>query len=226
MANTRKSGRPTNRESPDWARALKLRRVFLGLSQEQLAGATGEALSQRTVSDLEVARVNLGDLSMTRVVQLARALRWTLLEMQEATGLDLGMANLKKSEGKLTVAYPLQALVDPTLDPIGTIYMQPYEHPENMQFFIADGDEMVSAQHNAIHPGFSIYFDADQRDLVEGKVYVIIYEGRAHIRKYLSTPIGYAFAPDNLAYPLIPTNVEVLGRVYLVIGVKDDNTLN
>src|SRR3712207_4910190 len=91
---TKPRGRSTSRTIPDWAMAIKLRRIRLGLSQEDVAAHSGDAFTQRTVSALEVGQQQLTDMSYTRVIALARALNWTLAEMQRETGVDLGIAEL------------------------------------------------------------------------------------------------------------------------------------
>ncbi len=75
---------------PKWATVLRLRRVELRLSQEEVAERTGHLIAQRTISHLETGRTHLTAFSYARVAALARALEWTLAEMQEGTGLDLG----------------------------------------------------------------------------------------------------------------------------------------
>lgn len=75
-------------------KALKIRRVMLGLSQEALADRTkgkGEtnALSQRTVSALETQRLHPGDLSALRLGSLIHALEWTPETFETETGIAL-----------------------------------------------------------------------------------------------------------------------------------------
>ena len=67
-----------------------MRRHELGLSQEELANEA-RVLSQRTVSELERGKYGIESLTTARVVALARALRWTLLDLQKATGADLAV---------------------------------------------------------------------------------------------------------------------------------------
>ncbi|GAA4001978.1 hypothetical protein GCM10022631_10700 [Deinococcus rubellus] len=85
-------------EIPSWSLALKARRDDLSkkegdrVTQEDVAARTGDLVSQRTVSHLEQGTLELGSLAFSRVVALAKALRWTLPDMQRATGLDLDIA--------------------------------------------------------------------------------------------------------------------------------------
>lgn len=80
---------------PSWAQAIRARRESLGMSkgdrvtQEDVAARTGDLLSQRTVSHLEQGSIELESLAYGRVVALAKALNWTLPELQAATGLEV-----------------------------------------------------------------------------------------------------------------------------------------
>lgn len=83
--------RPKN-AVPEWALALKMRRLQLGgLTQEDVQARSGDAISQGTISDLERGKVALDSLNIKRAAALARALNWSLSELQTATGTDLGL---------------------------------------------------------------------------------------------------------------------------------------
>jgi transcriptional regulator with XRE-family HTH domain len=77
--------------------ALRQRREELSrqegqrLTQEDIAARTGDAISQRTISHLEAGSIDLGSIAATRLSALARALKWSLVDLQEATGVDLGL---------------------------------------------------------------------------------------------------------------------------------------
>lgn len=90
MANPR--ARANQRQTPAWADALRERRVQLGLSQEDISARTQDQVSQRTVSALETGTTLLEKMAVSRVISLANALSWTVQQMQEATGIDLGNA--------------------------------------------------------------------------------------------------------------------------------------
>ena len=72
------------------AQALFIRRHELGLSQEDVANTAG-GISQRTVSELERGKYSPDKLTAGRAAALARALNWTLLDLQIATGVDFGL---------------------------------------------------------------------------------------------------------------------------------------
>jgi transcriptional regulator with XRE-family HTH domain len=75
---------------PDWARALKARRAFLGKTQEKVAADGGDVLSQGIVTDLETGRARLDRTSAPRLLALARGLDWSPVELEEAAGVYLG----------------------------------------------------------------------------------------------------------------------------------------
>jgi repressor LexA len=73
------------------AQALFIRRHELGLSQEDVANTAG-SISQRTVSELERGKYSPDKLTAARAAALARALKWTLVDLQVATGVDFGLS--------------------------------------------------------------------------------------------------------------------------------------
>jgi transcriptional regulator with XRE-family HTH domain len=76
---------------PTWAVALRQRRKELKLTQEQIAALAGDLLAQRTISNLENGRnKDFGELGITKMNALARALNWTLDELQRETGASFG----------------------------------------------------------------------------------------------------------------------------------------
>lgn len=208
--------------------ALKLRRVGLGMAQDDVAAASGDAFSQRLVSDLEVGKVYLGDISITRASALARALQWTLSEMQAATGIDLGIAEVVALSGASdpTPIYSLRQLGNPDAQPDGVnITPNPGPHPKTWMQTFMDGDDMDPR----IRDGESIYFDTDKTTPDRG-VYVIRYRDRAYVRRYSQLPTGPAWTADNpaFAHQFIPDgpDVTVLGKVYRVVGIRDGKALN
>lgn len=74
---------------PSWSTALRARRVALDLRQEDVAARTEDAISQGTVSDLERGKVDIANLTATRLGLLAQALDWSINELQAALGVKL-----------------------------------------------------------------------------------------------------------------------------------------
>lgn len=187
--------------------------------------ASGDGISQKAVSDLENSRVQLMDMSVGRVIALARALNWSLNELQEATGVDLGVSAELLSTNEPTPVYSLAALGSEKPNPDGfNITPNKGKHPANWMQTFMDSDEMTPA----IRDGESIYFDTDLTSPTKG-VYVIAQQGSAHVRRYSQLPSGPAWTADNPAYAhqFIPASdtVKVLGRVYRVVGIREDSAL-
>lgn len=101
----------SNHVAPPWADVLRRRREELSeregvrVTQEEVSARTNDLVAQRTVSHLEKGTVDLASLAITRVAALARALRWTLYELQQATGVDLG---IEEPTAKGFQAFPLE----------------------------------------------------------------------------------------------------------------------
>jgi len=98
------------------------RRAELDLSQEEVSGVAG--LSQSTYSDIENGKKPLIQRPYTEVLGIARGLQWTLIELQQETGLDLGQVaredtrppthpSFKKFIAKMSDEYP--ELEDPAV---------------------------------------------------------------------------------------------------------------
>ena len=218
---------PKKRKAPPkWALALKLRRTELGKTQDDIVAESNDLMTQAWVTDIERGRTDLLKAGMEKVVALARALEWSLEDMQEATGLDLGMAVLKPKSIRFEPVYLLSEATKSQPRSEGSIVLQDSVNPPRFRVFIMEGDEMVSSLPNVIHPGYSVYTDLDSVRPIEGKDYVIVYEGVAHVRTFTQTPLGPAFAATNPTHPLIPATANVVGRVYRRVGVQDDLTLN
>jgi len=90
---------------PAWARAIKQRRMELGLSQEEVALRSN--LSPSLVAKLEQGRHDLGNVKFRNLYALLRALQWTPEEFAEATGLEIvPVYEHQESLGTATVSAP------------------------------------------------------------------------------------------------------------------------
>lgn len=69
-----------------------MRRVELGKSQADVA-FDSEVLTQTTVSELERGKYGPEDLTATRLASLARGLNWSVAELEQATGINLGLSS-------------------------------------------------------------------------------------------------------------------------------------
>jgi transcriptional regulator with XRE-family HTH domain len=83
---------PTTQDDSFAGAALTARRRALDLNQEELA--FNIAASQTTVSDLERGRRSLLALGLKTITALARALKWSLPELEKATGVDFGLKDV------------------------------------------------------------------------------------------------------------------------------------
>lgn len=165
-------------------------------------------------------------MALGRVVALARALNWSLADMQAATGVDLGITPAEPiSTSTPTPVYSLKALAAASPKPDGVnATPNPGPHPAHWMQTFMEGDEMSPR----IPEGFSIYFDTDKTTPDRG-IYVIRHAGRAHVRRYSELPSGPAWTADNPAYALsfIPAHadVQVLGKVYRIVGIREAQSL-
>lgn len=71
---------------------LRQRRAQICKRQEDVANDA--EVSQKLISELERGEQDLSSVGIGRVSNIARALDWTLNELQEATGLDFGIENI------------------------------------------------------------------------------------------------------------------------------------
>lgn len=86
--------RQTRTPKPDWARAIAARRTWLELSQELVAERAD--MSQSYYSEIERGDRELPTLTHALLVRLANALEWDLAQLQEETGVDLGIPDSKR----------------------------------------------------------------------------------------------------------------------------------
>lgn len=217
-------GRSSTRIIPPWATALKVRRVQLGLSQEGIADATQGVVSQSTMSALEVGKQELTDLAYIRVVALAKALNWSLAEMQRATGVDLGITPVTLvGEGSADV-YPLTAALN--LDTPGPAVDHELITPgiKRPLLLRMDSEEMLGVTSASIRPGSTLHIDQADTTPEEGRVYVLTDQDGAHVRLYTTTRLGPVFRAENRTFEDIPaTEATIIGRVVSVATDYDPN---
>jgi transcriptional regulator with XRE-family HTH domain len=197
---------------PPWANALKLRRVALGKSQEEVANDS-QVLTQRTVSELENAKYTPDSLTVSRLVALARGLEWTLFDLQTATGLDLSLGE----PGEKLIPAPVQTF---KLFPI----REATKWPAAMDDF-KEWPAHVWNQH--ARPGLAVFFegedpsqggtlhyiDTHDRNPESEQFYLVVTEGQAKICEYkANTGIGIYLSPTGIHNP---TDVTVIGHRYM-----------
>ncbi|WP_412029970.1 helix-turn-helix domain-containing protein [Deinococcus yunweiensis] len=209
MAN---ASRTPRKPKPAWALAIELRRTALQLSQEIIAERA--EMSQSYYSDVERGDKSLLTLTVGKLIGLARALNWTLTELQRATGVDLGIMDATLiAEGSADV-YPLRAALTP--DQPGT----PVDHEavapglKRPLLLRADTDEMQGLSNASIRPGSTLHLDLDRTTPEEGRVYVLTDDGGVHLRLYTATRLGPVFRAENRTHEDIPAqDAHIVGMV-------------
>jgi transcriptional regulator with XRE-family HTH domain len=204
------------------AQQLRLRRAQLGLTQEGVSGQSmsneGEVLiSQRTVSDLEKGNVALIDLSARRLVALARALNWSLPELQRATGIDLGLEDVGDNASVLA-QQPAPQPPRPLLDELYHNHIA-----KNTHLFVANaGTPIITPTGAAIRKDDLLFVDIIDTIPKIGKIYMVEHSGstRVHILSWLSGGIYWVNNnPDDA--PIARADAKVIGRVVRFMSQHD-----
>lgn len=218
MATPRSPRKP----KPAWALAIELRRTKLQLSQEIVAERA--EMSQSYYSDVERGDKTLHSLTVGKLLGLARALEWTLGEMQRATGVDLGMTEAAVIGVGMAPVYALTAALTPDQPglPVDEDLLSPgLTRPLLLR---ADTDEMLGTTPAAIRPGSILHIDQADTTPQEGKVYVITDHEGVHVRLYTTTRLGAVFRAENREHEDIPaTEAQVVGRVVSVASDYNPN---
>ncbi|WP_170146463.1 XRE family transcriptional regulator [Meiothermus granaticius] len=80
---------PEAKERPAWAVAIKRRREQLGFTQWSVVEHAGDLFGQTTVSGIERGDIHPLSLGAEKFFGLLRALRWSLAEFSQATGIHI-----------------------------------------------------------------------------------------------------------------------------------------
>ncbi|WP_027459292.1 helix-turn-helix domain-containing protein [Deinococcus murrayi] len=206
------------KKKPEWAVAIELRRTKLQLSQEIVAEKAD--MSQSYYSDIERGAKTLHSLTVGKLLGLARALHWTVAEMQRATGVDLGIAEASTvGEGSADV-YPLSAALNPEHPGAAIDHEAVVAGIQQPLLLRMDTDEMYGTTPASIRPGDYLHVDRAHTSPEEGRVYVITDADGPHVRLYTTTRLGPVFRAENRQYEDIPAQeAQVVG---LVAGVTSD----
>lgn len=207
------------------AQALFLRRHELGLSQEDVANEAG-VISQRTVSELERGKYGLESLTMARVVGLAKALRWTLWDLQKETGADFGVP----APGNAVEVSEVHRVPVRSMAAAGTAFYHDtsvidYEYVAADSYRL--GMLVVEICGDSMEPtafeGERAFVDTRDVDLHEGGIYLfnIVGDGFA-IKRARRLRGEWYMLSDNLKYPpLSREDVQIVGRVYKFSATRD-----
>ncbi len=206
-----------------WSEALAQRRKALKMTQEDVAAATTEAVSQGTVSDLERGRVHPFKLETGRMIALASALKWTFSEFQRATGLSFGNTIEPREDKASLVGFHLVPIIGvaeagfPETYPVPNRLKRP-----GTRVFQVHGESM-NGGNKPILDGDHLLVDINQTDLQEGKVFVIEIIGNGHCVKRARNRKGeWWLESDNTEFAsYAPEEAVIFGRVYYKMSGDD-----
>jgi len=229
VTNVPRAKRASNANLPAWARALRVRRAELGISQEE-AAARSEVLNQTTISELENGKYELGNLTAARLAALARGLQWTLAELERAVGVDFGLGAYVESmqtqqmhtEYQQQPVYKLNGLIQDDATPFEYAWLPPGrgDDPKFTKALLIEDTDMERLG-RSLHPDDIVFVRTDETAPIPDNLYAIVHESKVMIRRYVETPIGAAFAADNPALSgqlISPSKVTIVGHVYRVFS--------
>ncbi|MCX7601213.1 MAG: helix-turn-helix domain-containing protein [Meiothermus sp.] len=224
---------------PYWAIAIRQQRQRQGLSQSQLAQASG-LLNQTEVSRLERGLIHptLG-LGAAKLRALLQVLGWNLREFSEATGLELTFSEspvpegARRMEARLRFAtFPVQAAVwagqegSASMEELASVPLEDLRklgaQPENVVVFAVNGDCMVSegvrAISQSIAPGDRVAVDTARMPRA-GDV-VVAWDGQNEvllIKRYREEGEHIVFYPARRSLPPVVRHrddpVKIIGPV-------------
>lgn len=208
---------------PKSAQAIRTQREFLRLTQEELAENAGDLLSQGTITDLETGRNPLERMEIRRVAALARALKWTLPELQTATGVDFAAPQIFQSshatQGRWANVLDMASASRPDghAAPVdATQHFIEHEHDRGGAVpFTVRGDSMQPT----IFDGDIVYCDTHDVNYQDGKIYVfnLIGDGMC-VKRARHTSKGWMLTSDNATHGAFSSDeVEIFGRVYFIV---------
>jgi repressor LexA len=223
--------------SPPWARRLRARREELGYTQEDVVSAGGDVFSQRTVSHLEKGTSPLEGLGLAKAAAYAKALRWDLQDLQNETGINLGLTSQPppllleptvKHKPDIVIL-PIRALADAGTphQSINTDlgdYIMPRENYRNgLEIFVADGQSMRRTEIEGIHDQDTLIVDVQDFQLRDNKVYVVCDEAGGYTVKRVRNWNGqWWLTSDNSKFPPFQMDeAKIVGRVVKVESERD-----
>ncbi|MBO1437578.1 S24 family peptidase [Meiothermus sp. CFH 77666] len=224
---------------PHWATAIRQQRLRLGLSQTQVAQASG-LLNQTEVSRLERGLIHPTlDLGAAKLRALLSVLGWSLPEFSQATGLQLAFVESEVPEGARRLeaelhfaTFPVQATASaghpntPTSEGLVSIPLEDLRalgvQPENVRVFAVNGDCMVSesvrAMGQSIAPGDRVAVDTGRMPRA-GDV-VVAWDGLGEvllIKRYREEGEHIVFYPARRSVPPVVRHrddpVKIIGPV-------------
>lgn len=138
--------------------AIRGRRSALRLTSEDVYEMTGGAINQKMLSRLENDHVGIQTLRVTKLTALLSVLKWTVDELEEATGVKLsqGLPGTEAYSPTLrlpilgTVAAGMHDVVHGMAEPVDYLTVDPYasglrgRDADSLVVLLVDGDSMLS----------------------------------------------------------------------------------
>jgi repressor LexA len=203
---------------------LTARREAVGLTQEALA--LEAETSQSTITDLENDKRSLSRAGAALVNRLARALKWSVYQMQETTGVDLGA----EPDAKDTIAVPVGYHAAPIIGVAAMGLPEFYPVPDKVwrrgtRVFQVSGDSMTTSDPDSLRHGDWVFVDTNRNrlsDLVSGKVYCIEIHGNGFTVKRARQLNGeWWLMSDNPEHRSFrPDEARIVGVVFDAMGKR------
>lgn len=209
--------------------SVQKRRQELGETQESLAEAID--LSQSFIGKLERGAADVSAMKVKNFVALLERLRWSAADFAEETGMELSPlirpAAGGGGKGKKNVSMPSLVRAEvyapatagrPSLEGAEHrthTYLHGRDLKEGLEFYVAEGDSMTTADPNSIYDGDILHVNAFDRTLIPGRVFLFHIPGDGLTVKRTRNIGGELWLmSDNPSHdPFRPSEVEVLGRV-------------
>lgn len=210
--------RPNSKLVPTWAVVLEKRREIVERSQEEIANDAG--FSQAYYSKIARGAQGLTKLSQEYLMGLARALKWTLEDMQQATGIDLGVS--EKPSAVMTGFHMVEVLEASAGMP--STYPVPDEvWRRGSRVFKVSGDSMNTGSPDSLQDGEWVLVDKSLNIIQEGKIYCLHIKGNGYTIKRARKLGGtWWLTSDNPKFESFqPDEAEIIGQVYKSLSVKD-----
>jgi SOS-response transcriptional repressor LexA len=213
--------------------AIAGRRRALGLTIEDIVNVTRGVVNQKIVSRLENDHIGIQSLKVTKLTALLSALRWTVADLEEATGVKLneGLPGAEAYTPTLrlpvlgTVAAGLRDVEHSMDNPTDYLSVDPHASglrgrpAKNLVVVIVDGESMLSDRvSRSIPHGASVIIELGAVP-VNGDIVAawIPDHGTAVLKRYdEEDAVLRSNNPRGPVFRLIDMDVEIRGVVRLV----------
>lgn len=214
---------------------LRARRVEIGKRQDDLANDA--EVSQKLISEIERGEQSLLAVGIGRARNIARALRWSLNDLQAATGLDLGVEAQQSAQANAPGDLS-NFLANPPVVPGGRFVpsapLSQYGSPKSLTFIPDEinrpGIQVVILDNPTMKAGgmaygATLYIDTAERAPEKGRVYLVKNNGKHEIRRaavHGGDVWLYLDSPEHGGPPAQLNELSVLGRVFKFLNPPSD----